>query len=148
MSLWLSSKEDAALMVQKAYALMLSWKDHDLTPGSKLYKVVEILQNILEEDKTKLCSERRKILIYCAWPSLWPIIQAHLKHHGIYAMLIRDSGSSGRDRLIADFQREEAHIVDHNESYVAIISGALSTGVNLTRASVIIMMVGDILPCS
>lgn len=120
---------------------MLSEKGYDLTPSTKLQMVVQILQGILKGDKDS--ATKRKVLVYCAWPSLWPIVQAHLKHHGIYTMCIAESGSGRRDQLIAEFQRQDAHIVEGNKSYVAIISAAVSTGVNLTRASVIIMMVSN-----
>jgi SNF2 family DNA or RNA helicase len=118
---------------------MLSEKGYDLTPSTKLQTVVQIVLDILKGDKDS--ATKRKVLIYCAWPSLWPIVQAHLRHHGIYTMCISDNGSGRRDQLIAEFQQQDAHIVDGNKSYVAIISAAVSTGVNLTRASVIIMMV-------
>jgi len=144
MSSWLRQRDEAGLEVQRAYMSMFSGKGHDLTPSTKLQTVVQILQEILNRDKNS--ATKRKVLLYCAWPSLWPIVQAHLRHHGIYTMCIAESSSGRRDQLIADFQQRDAHIVEGNKSYVAIISAAVSTGVNLTRASVIIMMVSKQAP--
>jgi SNF2 family DNA or RNA helicase len=139
MSSWLRQRDEAGLEVQRAYTSMLSGKGYDLTPSTKLQMVVQILQEILNRDKDS--ATKRKVLVYCVWPSLWPIVQAHLRHHGIYTMCIAESSSGRRDQLIAEFQQQDAHIVEGNKSYVAIISAAVSTGINLTRASVIIMMV-------
>lgn len=121
---------------------MLELQCPDPTPSTKLNKLVEILQAIFKAEEGLEKHEKRKILVYSAWPSLWPMIQAHLKSRGIPAMTISEAAGPKRDAQIAEFQQDGPHIVDGTESYVAFISSAVGTGLNLTRSSTIIKLVG------
>jgi SNF2 family DNA or RNA helicase len=130
-----------AINEMRANLLHRSMKDP--TPSAKLEELASILKNILEEDEKVEVGNRRKVLVFCAWPSLWPVLQSFLLSRDIPVMLIQDNVGKRRDNQIAEFQQEEPHVVDDMESYVAIISSTVSTGVNLTRASVIIMLVSQ-----
>jgi SNF2 family DNA or RNA helicase len=115
----------------------------DPTPSAKLEKLASILKEILDKDKDDVVGDRRKILVFCAWPSLWPVLESFLLNRDIPVMLIQDNAGNRRNDQIAAFQQEGPHLVNDVESYVAIISSTVSTGVNLTRASVIIMLVSQ-----
>jgi len=105
--------------------------------------MVDIVKQILHEDAGKNASDRRKILIFCAWPSLWPVLEAYLAFDGVPVMLMWSNiQEQVRSAQIAQFQLPGAHRSSQGEeSWVAVMSTSLSVGVTLTRASVIVGVV-------
>jgi hypothetical protein len=105
--------------------------------------MVDIVKQILHEDVGKNASDRRKILVFCAWPSLWPVLEAYLAFEGVPVMLMWSNGQEHvRSALIAQFQSSGPHkSAQGEESWVAVMSISLSVGITLTRASVLIGVV-------
>jgi hypothetical protein len=105
--------------------------------------MVDIVKQILDEDVAKEASDRRKILIFCAWPSLWPVLEAYLAFEGVPVMLMwSNTQEQVRSAQIAQFQLPGPHRSSQGEeSWVAVMSTSLSVGITLTRASVLIGVV-------
>jgi hypothetical protein len=105
--------------------------------------MVDIVKQILREDSKKETSDRRKILIFCAWPSLWPVLEAYLAFESVPVMLMWATAAEAiRSAQIRQFQLPGPHrSAQGKESWVAVMSTSLSVGVTLTRASVLIGVV-------
>lgn len=105
--------------------------------------MADIVKEILQEDAGKDASDRRKMLIFCAWPSLWPVLEAYLAFEGVPVMLMWSNAQENvKSAQIAQFQLPGPHRSSQGEeSWVAVMSTSLSVGVTLTRASVLVGVV-------
>jgi hypothetical protein len=110
--------------------------------------MVDIVKQILHEDADVDAPDRRKILIFCAWPSLWPVLEAYLGFEGVPVMLMWSGAQDQvRSAQIAQFQLPGPHRSSQGEeSWVAVMSTSLSVGVTLTRASVLVGVVCHLTP--
>jgi hypothetical protein len=143
---WMKKNDPTSIAVKDAWETMLDnnkpgMLEADLSPSAKIGEVVRILTQILKEDEGKEASDRRKVIIYCEWTSLWPALCALLGQKGLFVLPIIEDGGPKRDSQIQQFQQSGAHKVRDHDSWIGLISSAVATGVNLTRGSVLIMLV-------
>ncbi|PVF91252.1 hypothetical protein CPB86DRAFT_802960, partial [Serendipita vermifera] len=117
-----------------------SSREDDFIPSSKLDAAVKIVKEILDQDKSKSDKQRRKIIIYCVWTGIWDAIEQYFRSEHIHLLRISSHHSlNTRARGIEDFQREGPHkSAAGHDSWVVLISSAMSTGLTMTRGSVLI----------
>jgi hypothetical protein len=143
---WMKKDDPTSLAVKDAWETMLQrnepgMSEADLSPSAKIRELMKILARILKEDEGKEANDRRKVIIYCEWTSLWPALCALLGQKGFFVLPIIEDGGLRRDHRVLQFQKSKAHMVGDRPSWIGLISSAVATGVNLTRGSVLIMLV-------
>lgn len=110
----------------------------------KVEEAVKICKKILEDDKAARDKNKRKILIYCEWsdPQVTASIALRFKQAGApLAVLNGRVKETSKARIIFDFQQDRDHKASCGaKSRILLFSQCISSGVNLHRASVLIML--------
>lgn len=130
-----------------------------LLESAKLERTIELCKRILAEDRHLPLKDRRKVVIYCCWPSHFPYIAYCFAKAGLsFASLTGDMSKQKRQSLIDAIQSDLDHPVECNpddfppdmqylsKSRITLISEVGCEGVKLTRASVIIALDGNWCP--
>ncbi|KAJ9116280.1 hypothetical protein QFC22_004720 [Naganishia vaughanmartiniae] len=134
-----------------------------ITASAKIVKAVAICKAIIEEDKDKPDSEKRKICIFVRWTSGFPLIQYHLLQAGLGSICLNGSHSAEeREKIVQQVQQDRAHPIGASskatralktdartkgnseifDSHILILSEAGGEGLNLTRISELIILDG------
>lgn len=95
-----------------------------------------------QEDPGMPCE---KILIYFSWPFMRNFLTTVFGWNGIEITFLDGSLShTQRTKVISEFNRAEPHLNEQGKrSQVLFISNVATTGINLPRATIVIMMVRD-----